>query len=228
MSNKTNKVAEEARAARARIAAALEHFQAKYRAEALLEYELARPENESLYSQYEQNFGRLERSLETLEGSADEILPVDFWSTPIVAECFSRPALLCYPKREIDASLTDEEFLKRYEPFKDKSDAELAADEEALAPFYPADMMCREATEEYVKQSAYYRLADKICEVGALRAKRIGAKDLSISFISLGEAFAKRHESWSDALTKEETGAAINELIALTKRLKLEVRYSEI
>lgn len=228
MSEKISGIAEKAKVARARIAAALEGFQSKYRMDALLKYELARDEIDNIYLQYDINYGGLERSLETLEGTADEIYPVDFWTTHRVIDCFSRPSLLCYPKREIDASLTDEEFVRRFEPLKDKTDAELAADEEALAPFYPEDMMCREATEEYVKQSAYYRLCDKICASAAKRAKAIGAKELSIAFIALGEAFLKRHESWADCLTHEEATAALTELRTLSARLKLEVRYSEI
>lgn len=228
MSEKISDMAEEAKAARQRIATALEGFQSNYRNEALLKYELERAEIDKIYRQYDLNYGRLEQSLETLGGAAEEIVEVGFWTTPLVIACFSRPSLLCYPKREIDASLTDEEFIRRYQPFKDKTDAELAADEEALAPFYPADMMCREATEEYVKQSAYYRLCDKICENAAKRAKEIGAKELSISFIALGQAFAARHDSWADCLTKEDATAALKELIALTERLKLEVRFVEI
>lgn len=74
MSEKISDMAEEAKAARQRIATALEGFQSNYRNEALLKYELERAEIDKIYRQYDLNYGRLEQSLETLGGAAEEIV----------------------------------------------------------------------------------------------------------------------------------------------------------
>ncbi len=129
--------------------------------------------------------------------------------------------ILMYPSWEFSDLLSEAEIVKAYKKLKSRN-------REALRPFANDKIFLREATEEFVAQTALFNLLDELCLFAAKLLKRIKAHDAALMWLELKTMLETRTATYRQCLREKVATDFAQKLQSACKRLQLELKYIEL
>ena len=129
--------------------------------------------------------------------------------------------ILMYPSWEFSDLLSEAEIVKAYKKLKSR-------DRDALRPFANDKIFLREATEEFVAQTALFNLLDELCLLAAKLLKRNKAHDAALMWLELRTMLETRTATYRQCLREKVATDFAQKLQSACKRLQLELKYIEL